>query len=600
LSERLGELLVKRNFITSDQLKKVLEEQKSKGGRLESNLVRLGYIKEDELLSFLSAQFRVPSVKLSKIEINPTVIKLIPSSTSKKYFIIPVNRVGPKLTLAMADPSNIIVIDEIKFMTGFNVEPVVASENEIVDAIKKYYGGGGGVAGLGSVAFQAADYTMAEEKATASNDGIALEDEAVDIDDFDKLVHGAVDNVEVIETQQDSLEESVDIGGPIIKIVNGILIKAIKLGASDIHFEPYERTFRVRYRIDGVMRREMSLPIQIKNAIVSRLKIMSKLDIAEKRLPQDGRIKLRMGKGREMDFRVSAIPTLFGEKVVLRLLDKSALQLDMTKLGFEEASLADLKNAIHKPVGMILVTGPTGSGKTTTLYSALSELNKETENIITAEDPIEYNFMGINQVQMHEEIGLTFASSLRSFLRQDPDIIMVGEIRDFETAQIAVQAALTGHLVLSTVHTNDAPGTITRLIDMGIEPFLISSAIILILAQRLIRKVCTDCREPIKVHPQLLIDLGIPPDEVKSFPTYKGKGCSICNNTGYKGRLGLYEVMPMKEELKELILSRASTSEIKKEAIRLGMKTLRQSGIVKIKEGLTSIEEVLRTTIEDR
>ena len=327
---------------------------------------------------------------------------------------------------------------------------------------------------------------------------------------------------------------------------------------------------------------------------------MSKLDIAEKRLPQDGRIKLRLGKGREMDFRVSAIPTLFGEKVVLRLLDKSALQLDMTKLGFEEASLADLKNAIHKPVGMILVTGPTGSGKTTTLYSALSELNKETENIITAEDPIEYNFMGINQVQMHEEIGLTFASSLRSFLRQDPDIIMVGEIRDFETAQIAVQAALTGHLVLSTVHTNDAPGTITRLIDMGIEPFLISSAIILILAQRLIRKVCTDCREPIKVHPQLLIDLGIPPDEVKSFPTYKGKGCSICNNTGYKGRLGLYEVMPMKEELKELILSRASTSEIKKEAIRLGMKTLRQSGIVKIKEGLTSIEEVLRTTIEDR
>jgi type IV pilus assembly protein PilB len=600
LSERLGELLVKRNFITSDQLKKVLEEQKSKGGRLESNLVRLGYIKEDELLSFLSAQFRVPSVKLSKIEINPTVIKLIPSSTSKKYFIIPVNRVGPKLTLAMADPSNIIVIDEIKFMTGFNVEPVVASENEIVDAIKKYYGGGGGVAGLGSVAFQAADYTMAEEKATASNDGIALEDEVVDIDDFDKLVHGAVDNVEVIEGQENPLEESVDIGGPIIKIVNGILIKAIKLGASDIHFEPYERTFRVRYRIDGVMRREMSLPIQIKNAIVSRLKIMSKLDIAEKRLPQDGRIKLRMGKGREMDFRVSAIPTLFGEKVVLRLLDKSALQLDMTKLGFEEASLADLKNAIHKPVGMILVTGPTGSGKTTTLYSALSELNKETENIITAEDPIEYNFMGINQVQMHEEIGLTFASSLRSFLRQDPDIIMVGEIRDFETAQIAVQAALTGHLVLSTVHTNDAPGTITRLIDMGIEPFLISSAIILILAQRLARKVCTDCREPIKVHPQLLIDLGIPPDEVKSFPTYKGKGCSICNNTGYKGRLGLYEVMPMKEELKELILSRASTSEIKKEAIRLGMKTLRQSGIVKIKEGLTSIEEVLRTTIEDR
>ena len=594
----MGELLTKRNYITPDQLKKALDEQKLKGGRLESNLVRLGYVKEDELLSFLSAQYRVPSVKISKMEINPTVVKLIPSSISKKYFIMPVNRVGSKLTLAMADPSNIVVIDEIKFMTGFNVEPVVASETEIIDAIKKYYGGGGNVAGLGSVSFQATDYDLDEGK-TNPLDGIALDDDVVDVDDFDKLVHGAVDNVEVVEGQP-NLEESIDLEGPIIKIVNGILIKAIKLGASDIHFEPYERTFRIRYRIDGVLRRDMVLPIQIKNAMTSRLKIMARLDIAEKRLPQDGRIKLRFGKGREMDFRVSTIPILFGEKVVLRLLDKSALQLDMTKLGFEESSLADLKAAIHKPVGMILVTGPTGSGKTTTLYSALSELNKESENIMTAEDPIEYNFMGINQVQMHEEIGLTFASALRSFLRQDPDIIMVGEIRDFETAQIGVQAALTGHLVLSTVHTNDAPGTITRLIDMGIEPFLISSAVILILAQRLIRKTCMDCREPIKVHPQLLIDLGIPPDEVKSFPVYKGKGCPICNNTGYKGRVGLYEVMPMREEVKELVLSRASTTEIKKEAMRLGMKTLRQSGIMKIKEGVTTIEEVLRSTIEDR
>ena len=599
MAERLGELLIKRNFITPEQLKKASEEQKVKGGRLESNLVRLGYIKEDELLSFLSAQYRVPSVKISKMEINPNVIKLVPSSVSKKYFILPINRVGPKLTLAMADPSNIVVIDEIKFMTGFNVEPVVASETEIIDAIKKYYGGGGNVAGLGSVSFQASDFDLDDENVTV--DGIMLdEDKMIDVDDFNKLVHGAVDNVEVVEGQANLLEDMAEIEGPIIKIVNGILIKAIKLGASDIHFEPYERTFRVRYRIDGVLRRDMSLPIQIKNAMVSRLKIMAKLDIAEKRLPQDGRIKLRLGKGREMDFRVSTVPILFGEKVVLRLLDKSALQLDMAKLGFEESSLADLKAAIHKPVGMILVTGPTGSGKTTTLYSALSELNKETENILTAEDPIEYNFMGINQVQMHEEIGLTFASSLRSFLRQDPDIIMVGEIRDFETAQIAVQAALTGHLVLSTVHTNDAPGTVTRLIDMGIEPFLISSAVILILAQRLIRKICMDCRESIKVHPQLLIDLGIAPDEVKSFSVYKGKGCPICNNTGYKGRIGLYEVMPMKEEVKELILSRASTSEIKKEAMRLGMKTLRQSGIAKIKEGVTTVEEVLRSTIEDR
>jgi len=597
LSERLGELLIKRNFITPEQLKKAQDEQKLKGGRLESNLVKLGYIKEDELLSFLSAQYRVPSVKISKIEINPNVTKLIPPSISKKYFIIPINRVGPKLTLAMADPSNIVVIDEIKFMTGFNVEPVVASETEIVDAIKKYYGGGGSVAGLGTTSFQALDYSLDEDKSSDSDFDL-IDTSLVDVDEFDKLVHGAVDNIEVVENQ--TADETDEIGGPIIKIVNGVLIKAIKLGASDVHFEPYEKSFRVRYRVDGVMRREMTLPTQIKNAIVSRLKIMSKLDIAERRLPQDGRIKLRLGKGREMDFRVSTVPVLFGEKVVLRLLDKSSLQLDMVKLGFEESSLEDFKNALRKPVGMILVTGPTGSGKTTTLYSALSELNKETENITTAEDPVEYNFMGINQVQMHEEIGLTFASSLRAFLRQDPDIIMVGEVRDFETAQIAVQAALTGHLVLSTVHTNDAPGTVTRLIDMGIEPFLISSAVILILAQRLIRKICMECREPIKVHPQLLIDLGVSPDEVKSFPVYKGKGCSICNNTGYKGRVGLYEVMAIKEEIKELILSRASTSEVKKEAMRLGMKTLRQSGIIKIREGLTTIEEVLRSTMDDR
>ncbi len=594
MNDRLGELLVKKNFITPDQLKKALEEQKLKGGRIESHLIRLGYIKEDELLSFLSAQYRVPSVKLSKIEINPNVIKLIPSSIAKKYFIIPIHRVGPKLTLAMADPSNIIVIDEVKFMTGFNVEPVVASESEIVDAIKKYYGGGGVSSPTG------VDYSGLEEDQNNSSDfGVVLDDDPTITEDFDSLVHGAIENVEVIDTEAQE-EDTGEIEGPIIKIVNGILLKAIKTGASDIHFEPYERTFRVRFRVDGVLRREMNLPIQLKNAIVSRLKIMSKLDIAERRLPQDGRIKLRLAKGREMDFRVSTVPVLFGEKVVLRLLDKSALQLDMTKLGFEESSLEDFKAALRKPVGMILVTGPTGSGKTTTLYSALSELNKETENIMTAEDPVEYNFMGINQVQMHEEIGLTFASALRSFLRQDPDIIMVGEIRDFETAQIAVQAALTGHLVLSTVHTNDAPGTITRLVDMGIEPFLIASAVILILAQRLVRKICTECREPIKVHPQLLIDLGVPPDEVRTFPVYKGKGCSICNYTGYKGRIGLYEVMPMKEEIKELVLARASTSEIKKEAIRLGMKTLRQSGIIKIREGLTTIEEVLRSTMEDR
>jgi type IV pilus assembly protein PilB len=598
MSERLGELLVKRNVITSDQLRRAAEDQKLKGGRLESALVRLGLIKEDDLLSFLSAQYRVPSVKLSKIEINPNVIKLVPAGKAKNHYVIPIQRVGPKLTLAMTDPSNIVVIDEIKFMTGFNVEPVVASETEIVEALKKYYGAGGNLAGKGKVSFDAAEYDIDGEISVATDGGVMLDDDLVNVDDFDALVHGAVDNIEVIETQQ--VDEGGEIEGPIIKIVNGILIKAIKLGASDIHFEPYERVFRVRYRLDGVLRREMALPVKIKNAIVSRLKIMARLDIAERRLPQDGRIKLRMAKGREMDFRVSTVPILFGEKVVLRLLDKSALQLDMTKLGFESGSLEELKKAIYKPVGMILVTGPTGSGKTTTLYSVLSELNRESENVMTAEDPVEYNFMGINQVQMHDDIGLTFASSLRSFLRQDPDIIMVGEIRDFETAQIAIQAALTGHLVLSTVHTNDAAGTITRLIDMGIEPFLISSSVIMVLAQRLARRICSECKEQIKVHPQLLIDLGVPPDEAKSFPVYKGKGCPICSNTGYKGRLGLYEVMPMREEIKELILGRASASEIKKEALRLGMKTLRQSGIHKVKEGVTTIEEVLRTTMEDR
>jgi type IV pilus assembly protein PilB len=598
MAERLPELFVKRNFITPDQLKKAVDEQKLKGGRLESILVKLGFVKEDDLLSFLSAQYRVPSIKLSKIEINPNVIKLVPASKAKNYLMIPIQRVGPKLTLAMADPSNILAIDEIKFMTSFNVEPVVASEAEIIEAIKKYYGGGGAIAGMGKVSFDANEYNMDEDLAAATEAGVMLDDDMVNVDDFDALVHGAVDNIEVIETQQ--MDEGGEIEGPIIKIVNGILIKAIKLGASDIHFEPYERVFRVRYRLDGVLRREMALPNKIRNAIVSRLKIMAKLDIAEKRLPQDGRIKLRLGKGREMDFRVSTVPILFGEKVVLRLLDKSALQLDLTKLGFEQSSLEDLEKAIHKPVGMILVTGPTGSGKTTTLYSVLSELNKESENIMTAEDPVEYNFMGINQVQMHEDIGLTFASSLRSFLRQDPDIIMVGEIRDFETAQIAIQAALTGHLVLSTVHTNDAPGTVSRLIDMGIEPFLISSSVIMILAQRLIRKICSECREQIKVHPQLLIDLGVPADEAKSFNVFKGKGCAICSGTGYKGRVGLYEVMVMKEEVKELVLSRSSSSEIKKEAMRLGMKTLRQSGIHKVKEGLTTIEEVLRATMDDR
>jgi len=597
MNENIGQIALKGNLISSEQYQKAMEEQKVKGGSIGANLVRMGIVKENDLLSLLSRFYRVPSVKLSTLTVDNKVIGLVPASMAKKHLVIPISRVGAKLTIAMADPNNVLAIDEIKFITSFNVEPVVASDFDVIDAIKKYYGGGGGLDGKGSVSIDARDYSLDD------NDMAALEEfddsDMIDVGDFDALVSGAVDKVEVVQTTDEGEARPEDIEAPVIKLVNGIMINAIKIGASDIHFEPYERTFRVRYRVDGVLRKALGLPVQIKNAVVSRLKIMSKLDIAEKRLPQDGRIKLRLGK-REMDFRVSVLPTLFGEKVVLRLLDKSALQLDMTKLGFDEDALKGFADAIHKPVGMVLVTGPTGSGKTTTLYSALSELNKEKDNIITAEDPIEFNFMGINQVQMHEEIGLTFASSLRSFLRQDPDIVMVGEIRDFETAQIAIQAALTGHLVMSTVHTNDAPGTITRLIDMGIEPFLITSAILLILAQRLVRKICTECKEPVQVNPKLLLGLGVPREEINGFNVYKGKGCTLCSNTGYKGRIGLYEVMPLWDDLKELVLSRASTIEIKKEAIRLGMKSLRMAGISKINEGMTTIEEILRTTMDDR
>ncbi len=597
MNEKVGEIAIKGNLITSQQYQKAVEEQKVKGGSLGASLIRMGVVKEDDLLSLLSRYYKVPSVKLSTMEVDKKVLELVPASMAKKHLIVPISRVGAKLTIAMADPNNFLAIDEIKFITSFNVEPVVASDYDVVDGIKKYYGGGGGLNGKGSVSIDARDYSLDD------SDMSALEEfddsDMIDVGDFDALVTGAVDKVEVIEGSDEAEMKADDIDAPVIKLVNGILINAIKVGASDIHFEPYERTFRVRYRVDGVLRKALGLPIQIKNATVSRLKIMSRLDIAEKRLPQDGRIKLRLGR-REMDFRVSVLPTLFGEKVVLRLLDKSALQLDMTRLGFEEGALRQFHDAIHKPVGMVLVTGPTGSGKTTTLYSALSELNKEVDNITTAEDPIEFNFMGINQVQMHEEIGLTFASALRSFLRQDPDIIMVGEIRDFETAQIAIQSALTGHLVMSTLHTNDAPGTITRLVDMGIEPFLITSSVLLILAQRLVRKICTECKEPVKVNPKLLLGLGVPRGEIDGFAVYKGKGCSLCSNTGYKGRVGLYEVMPLWDDLKELVLSRSSSLDIKKEAIRQGMKTLRMAGVEKINEGMTTIEEVLRTTMGDR
>ncbi len=600
MHERLGQLLVRNKVITTDQLQKAVEQQKSSGGRLANQLSKLGYLSETALTDFLSQQYNVPSINLNEYDIDPAVLKYVSADIAKKHLVIPISRTGASLIVAMSDPSNMQVIEDIRFMTGFKVDAVVAAEVDIIEAVKKYYGSRGVSESLGTMDLDAKDYDLSDSDAATSpfSDG-ENEDGVVEVDDFDSLVHGAVDTVEVVDTKDDGdiLSENVD--APIVKLVNGILIKGIKLRVSDIHIEPYEKSFRVRYRMDGVLRKAMGLPLKIKNAITSRVKIMSKLDIAERRLPQDGRIKLKLGKGREMDFRVSVLPTLFGEKIVLRLLDKSNLMLDMTKLGFEVNALSHFKDSIHQPYGMVLVTGPTGSGKTTTLYSALAELNKESENIMTAEDPVEYNLMGINQVQMHEDIGLNFAAALRSFLRQDPDIIMVGEIRDFETAEIAIKAALTGHLVLSTLHTNDAPSTINRLLNMGIEPFLVSSSLNAIVAQRLARKVCTECKAQFEASAQALIDIGVPPDEAGEVKVYKGKGCSVCAGTGFKGRVALYEVMKMNDELRELVLNGASTAELKREAMRHGMKSLRQAGITKLKEGITTLEEVVRCSAAD-
>ncbi|MFO7982948.1 MAG: type IV-A pilus assembly ATPase PilB [Desulfuromonadales bacterium] len=563
-SSRLGELLVRNNLITEDQLKKALEEQKSSGNRLGSSLVKLEFLSEEELSAFLSRQYGVPSINLGEFEIDPNVIKIVPAEVAQKYQIIPINRAGSTLIVAMSDPSNIFAIDDIKFMTGYNVEVVVSSEVAIRAAIDQYY-----------------------------DQSASLADVMEDLDDIDLELTSDEEDVNVTE-----LEKATE-DAPVVKLCNLILTDAIKKKASDIHIEPYEKSFRVRYRIDGMLYEVMKPPIKLKSAIISRVKIMAEMDISERRLPQDGRIKIKLPGGKDMDYRVNSLPTLFGEKIVLRLLDKSSLQLDMTKLGYEEKPLEWFKKEIHKPFGMVLVTGPTGSGKTVSLYSALAELNKVTENISTAEDPVEFNFAGINQVQMHEEIGLNFASALRSFLRQDPDIIMIGEIRDFETAEIGVKAALTGHLVLSTLHTNDAPSTINRMLNMGIEPFLVSSAVNLITAQRLGRRLCSECKVPEDIPKQALIDAGVPESDLDGTQPMKGEGCPTCNDTGYKGRVGIYQVMPMFEEIREMVLGGANTAEIKHESMRLGVKTMRESALTKMQEGVTSFEEVLRSTISD-
>ena len=565
-SSRLGEILVKNNLITRDQLGKALEEQKLSGNqlRLGSILINQKHLTEDQLISFLSKQYGVPSVNLADYEINPAIIKIIPPEVVQKYQLIPINRAGATLIIAVSDPSNLFAIEDIKFMSGYNIEMVVASERDIKASIDKYY-----------------------------DQSASLADVMSDLDVEDMEIVGDEEQID-ISTLERATEDA-----PVVKMVNAILQDAIRKKASDIHIEPYEKLFRVRYRIDGVLYEVMKPPLKLKNAITSRIKIMAELDIAERRLPQDGRIKIKLGGGKDMDFRVSCLPTLFGEKIVMRLLDKGNLQTDLTKLGYEPEALAHFMHEIHKPFGMVLVTGPTGSGKTVSLYSAISELNKVSENISTAEDPVEFNFAGINQVQMHEDIGLNFSAALRSFLRQDPDIIMIGEIRDFETAEIAIKAALTGHMVLSTLHTNDAPATINRLLNMGIEPFLVASAVNLITAQRLARRVCGECKQPENIPVQALIDAGVSLDEAPSYVCMRGTGCAVCNNTGYKGRVGFYQVMPMREEIKELILNGANTAEIKRESMRIGIKTMRQSGLTKLKEGVTSFEEVLRITGAD-
>ncbi len=566
-SARLGELLVREKLITPMQLRRAMEEQRGGGTRLGHALTKMGYLDENAFTSFLAKQYGVPSINLADFEIDPEVLKLIPKEVANRHQVIPINRSGNTLMVAMADPSNIYAIDDLKFVTSYNIDVVVASETAIADALEKYY--------------------------TSS---VSFDDVMIDFVEDEEDLEFAEEMEEDINVLD--LEKSAG-DAPVVKLVNLILLDAIRKNASDIHVEPYEKQLRIRYRIDGVLYEVMKPPFKLRHAITSRLKIMSSLDIAERRLPQDGRIKMKMGRGKEMDFRVSVLPCMWGEKIVLRLLDKSNLQLDMTKLGFEEQALADFKEALHKPYGMILVTGPTGSGKTTTLYSALSELNKTTTNLSTAEDPIEFNLFGINQVQMNDAIGLNFASALRAFLRQDPDIIMVGEIRDFETAEIAVKAALTGHLVLSTLHTNDAPSTVSRMLNMGIEPFLVASSCNLIGAQRLVRKLCQDCREPVEIPPQTLVDIGVPPEEVADFTVMRGAGCRTCANTGYKGRIAVYEIMTVTEEVREFILNGASTMELKREAIRQGMKTLRMSAITKLQEGMTSLDEIVRATAPD-
>jgi type IV pilus assembly protein PilB len=599
---RIGELLLKEKRLTPAQLQEALTYQKTNGGKLGYNLVKLGFVKDEEITALLSKQYGVPSINLAQFEIDPAIVKLIPAETAQKYQIVPLSRSGATLTIAMTDPTNVFAMDDIKFMTGYNVEPVVASETAVADAIDRYFPATPAAAARVDKPAQKKEKKAAPQQEANLNNAATLEMVTKALEETASVADDDVELLEEIEQIDVSSLEKQGGEAPVIRLVNLMLMSAIQKGASDIHIEPYEKEFRVRFRIDGLLYNVMAPPMKFRDAITSRIKIMSKLDIAEKRLPQDGRIKIRFADGdggtKEIDFRVSCLPTLFGEKIVLRLLDKDKLMLDMTRLGFESDSLRKLEMAIGKPWGMVLVTGPTGSGKTNTLYSSISKINTPETNIMTAEDPVEFNLVGVNQVQVRENIGLNFAAALRSFLRQDPNIILVGEIRDFETAEIAVKASLTGHLVLSTLHTNDAPSTISRLMNMGIEPFLVASSVNLICAQRLVRRVCTGCKQDHPHPPQALVDAGFTTDEAAKVVPKKGTGCERCNNTGYKGRVGLYEVMEITDELRELILVGASVLELRKKAVEDGMITLRRSGLHKVMDGVTTIEEVARETVK--
>ncbi|HXJ79162.1 MAG TPA: type IV-A pilus assembly ATPase PilB [Candidatus Methylomirabilis sp.] len=565
---RLGDRLVAEGLITADQLQRALAEQRGTREKLGSILLRMNFLTEDKLLSFLSRQYSVPSITLSHLDIDPEVLKLVPAQLAERLHVLPVKRSGNVLTLAMADPTNVLALDDVAFFTNLQIQPVVASEMAIRQAAERAYGDQGS---------SMADMMSELEEAESDVEVVEGQDEFV----------GKTDVFE--------LKESAD-EAPVVRLMNMILVDAIRRGASDVHLEPYEKMFRVRFRIDGVLQEIMGPPKRLEAALTSRVKIMANLDIAERRLPQDGRIKLRYHQ-REIDFRVSTLPTIFGEKTVMRILDKESLQLDLNKLGFDPWSLEQFSRSITSPHGMIMITGPTGSGKTTTLYSAINTINSPDINIMTAEDPVEYNLKGVNQLQVNDEIGRTFAAALRSFLRQDPDVILVGETRDLETAQIGIRAALTGHLVLTTIHTNDCPSTVARLLDMGIPPFLVSSALLLILAQRLARRVCPDCKEPYEADEESLVPYGHVPEGLGKVSFYRGKGCQTCNFTGMRGRVAIYEVMPVTQEIRDLILRNESTAEIRDVARAQGMRGLRQNGLQKVLEGITTVDEVLRVTL---